>query len=444
MSLERFISLRYLKARNVRSFMSTISIISIGGVMVGVCALLVILSVMEGYEADLSQRLIGMNAHGNLYKITYGFGEYPQVIEKLEAMPEVKAATPFILREGMISSEEEVSGALIKGIDIDSTREVTTLAEQLTSGSLESLEKPEQLLADTQVKVKEQEKEGRPDRSFYTRTKRRYGEQVLPGIVIGEELANFLKVGVGDEVNLVNPLGGGLGAAGPIPSNQYFRIAAIFSSGMFDYDMKFCFTTLKALQEFADMDTNITGIEFKVYPEYVYSTHEISRKIVKELGGFPYQVRDWRDMNRNLFAALKLQRIVMFLILCIIILVASFGIASTLIMIVLEKNKEIAILKSLGASRISIMKIFMYDGLIIGLIGTIAGIGLGLLLCQIIPAINYELDSAIYAIKRLPVKVEGINVLLVAISALAISWVATLYPSFKAAGLNPVDGLRND
>jgi len=449
MSFESNIALRYLKARRSVKFVSTITLISVCGVAVGVCALIVVLSVMGGFAEELRDKIIGTNAHGNVLKSVYGFTEYRETAEKVLSVPGVTAAAPFLLREVMVSSQRNMSGALIKGIDIESAQKVTDIKGHIeaagkNSGKLEYLNDPESLLKDTQDAIEKEIEEGKLMREFSTRTKNTYGDKVLPAIVLGKEMAKYLGVGVGDEVNLVNPVGGGLGPTGPIPSSRYFRVGAIFYSGMFEYDMKFCYTTLKDLQELSDIGDEATGIEFKVKPELVYETDRIGEQILEALGRFPYNVRDWKEINRNLFAALELERIAMFVILTFIILVAAFNILSTLIMMVLDKNKEISILKSMGASNLSVMKIFMIDGIIVGAVGTLAGTLLGLLLCALIPILDFKLDQDIYYMANLPVKVQPLQVGLIILCALFISWLATLYPAWQAARTNPVDGLRNE
>ncbi len=442
MSFESFVGIRYLKARKSSAFLSTITMISIGGVAVGVCALIVVLSVMAGFEEELRDKIIGANAHGNLMKVTYGFSEYRDVVEDLNEFPEIIGASPFLLREVMISSEANVTGSLIKGIDLETTGSVTQLPEKMEEGSLDYLKDPGRLLKETRAKIDDRIQAGEFMPRFSSRTKRRYGETELPGIVIGKEMAKYLSVWVGDEINVVNPLGGGLGPTGPIPSHQYFRVAGIFYMGMFEYDMKFAFTTIADLQKFSSMDDDVTAIEFKVRSENLYDTSAIGARIVEKLGGFPYKVRDWKEMNKNLFAALKLEQLAMFVILTFITLVAAFNIASTLIMMVLEKGKEIATLKSMGAANSAIMRIFMIDGLIIGLVGTLIGVGLGFLLCALIPVLGIQLDPDVYYMTGLPVKIQPLQVAAIIGSALLISWLATLYPAWQAARMNPVDGLR--
>ncbi|RJO72738.1 MAG: ABC transporter permease [Myxococcales bacterium] len=444
MSFSPYIGMRYLRARKSSAFLSTISIISVIGVAVGVCALVVVLAVIRGYEEDLRDKLIGSAAHGNLMKVTYGFTEYRETLDTMRKTPGVVAATPFVLREVMISSERNISGVLFKGVDLDTAASVTALPYRYEQGSLDYMRDPKRLLEDTKKRIADDIAAGKMEREFFTRTKRRWGEAELPPVAIGQELATFLNVGVGDEVNIVNPLGGGMGPTGPVPQNQYFRVAGIFHVGMFEYDMKFVYTPLSALQQFAEMGDDVTAIEFRVAPEDIYDTPFIGEAVVEALGGFPYKARDWMEMNRNLFSALRLQRAAMFVILTFITLVAAFGIASTLFMMVIEKEKEIAILKSMGASRRSIMAIFVLDGLTIGGIGTAIGLAAGVLLCALIPYLPFELDAEIYYMSGLSAKFDPLQIGATIVTAIAISFIATLYPSWRASRLNPVEGLREE
>ncbi|RJO67079.1 MAG: hypothetical protein C4523_10310, partial [Myxococcales bacterium] len=225
MGFESYIGLRYLRSRKTKTFLSTITLITVGGVAVGVCALIVVLSVMAGFEDELREKIIGANAHGNVMKQTGGFDGYREALETIKGIPDVAAASPFILREAMISSESNVTGMLLKGIDLDTAPQVTRLGEQIEEGSLDNLRDPKKLLEDTRARLGDRIKDGEFVPGFSSRTKRRLGETELPGIVIGKEMAKYLAVWVGDEINVVNPLGGGLGPTGPIPSSQYFRVA---------------------------------------------------------------------------------------------------------------------------------------------------------------------------------------------------------------------------
>ncbi len=486
MIFEHFVGLRYLKSHRSSAFFSKITLISIAGVAVGVWALLVVLSVMAGFEEDLRDKIMGTNANGNIVKVLGEFPEYREIVQKIEKeVPEVKAATPFVLREVMLTSEANVTGAILKGIDIDSALKVTDLRRYLDaelcfpecdnknaphpkSNALSLLRDPKKLYETTRPmtdlgkpsediqKQRERLKKGLPaieddtkkkdDEDAYVpvfkRIHKSNQKEILPGILIGHEMAKYLSVYIGDVITVVDPLGGGMGPTGPVPSKQSFRVAGIFYSGMFDYDLKFAYATMQAVQKLTDSGDVATGIEYRLKPEYVDDSMKIARKIEKVLGGFPYEVRDWQEMNKSLFAALKLERIAMWIILTFIVLVAAFNIASTLIMLVLEKHKEISIMKSMGASNGAIMRIFMIDGIIIGGIGVIIGVILGVVTCWLISEVGIPLNPSVYYIPNMPVKMEWDVFVLVPLSALVISFLSTIYPSLKAAKMPPVEGLR--
>jgi lipoprotein-releasing system permease protein len=261
----------------------------------------------------------------------------------------------------------------------------------------------------------------------------------LPGIVIGKEMARSLKVFVGDVLNVVSPASE-LGPTGPVPKSRAFRVGGIFYSGMYEYDSKFVYISLFDAQSFFNLKGAVTGIEYKV--DDIDSTQGISQEMMRLVGGYPYRTKDWMEMNRNLFSALKLEKIAMFIILTLTIFMASFLILVTLIMVVLEKGKEIAILKSMGATDTSIMKVFVTYGLVIGVIGAGAGLTMGLGLCGVIQNFGIGLDPEVYYITHLPVKVDTFEVSLVGIAAVIVSYLATIPPALFAARLEPVEGLR--
>ena len=462
-NFELYMARRHLQSGRRSAFISTIAIIAGAGIMVGTAALIVVISVMGGYEIELRNMIMGLNAHGNAVKLTGTFHHYKEQVKTVESTKGVQHAGAFILREVMLTSKGGVGGILIKGIEPEKAALVNDLSRYIRPardgvqevGNYKWLGDPEGLLKWTQEKRKN-EKTAEPVKGavedkpaayeFDPRAKQR--DQVLSAIVIGRQMAKQLKVEVGDEVNVVNPLGGGIGPTGPQPSNRWFRVGGIFYSGMYEYDLKFAFTDLGSLQSFANMDDDeAMAVEFKVDEDKILDTSAIAAEVEERLGGFPYKVRDWREMNHNLFSALKLERFTMFIILAFITLVAAFNIASTLIMMVIEKTKEIAILKSMGAGQLSIMKIFMTDGLFIGAAGSSAGLLLGLLLCSMIPFLNRQLDlldPTVYFMAELPVKVEPLYLATVVVLAVFISLLATIYPALQAARMTPVEGLRND
>jgi lipoprotein-releasing system permease protein len=258
-----------------------------------------------------------------------------------------------------------------------------------------------------------------------------------PGIVLGKELSLRLGAFVGDSVNVVSPVGP-VSAIGMVPKIRVFTVVAVFESGMFEYDSSLAYIGLDESQKFFNMNHTVTGIEVKV--DEIFQAAEIARDIERAIG-FPYWARDWMQLNRNLFSALKLEKTMMFLLLVLITLVASFNIVSTLTMIVTEKQREIAILKAMGATRQAIMRIFMLNGLIIGLTGTVIGIPLGYTFLWLIE--NYwTFDQTVYYISHIPVHVQAVDVVLVSVSAILISFAATLYPSYQAAKLDPAAALR--
>lgn len=403
---EVFIGLRYLRARRKEGFISLITFISIAGVALGVTALIVVISVMAGFEEDLRNKIIGTSAHITVVK--HGgepIKDYRQATAETSRVKGVVAATPFVLSQVMVTSSYNVSGIVLRGIDPETESKVTDLERNIKIGSLDPLKQ----------------------------------EQDEPGIIIGKELAKNLGVLDGDMLTLISPMGSST-PAGMIPRFKNFRVAGIFDSGFFEFDNSLAYISIVQAQRFFNMGDMATGIEVKV--DDVYAARSIGRDIQMALGG-DYWVRDWMQMNRNLFSAIKLEKITMFVILILIVLVAAFNIVSTLIMIVMEKGREIAILKSMGATRTGIMKIFMIDGLIIGTIGTAIGVVGAALLCWVLKTYPFiSLPSDIYYLSKLPVKMIPANFVITAVAAVTISFLATLYPSWKAGRLDPVEALR--
>lgn len=405
MRYELFISLRYLKAKRKQIFISVISILSMAGVGLGVMALIVVLSVMSGFEEDLKSKILGTNAHLVVLEHGSGMRNYTEIQQKVQQAKGVVASTPFIFSQAMLSSENNVHGILLRGIDPKSAGQVINIEKTLKKGSLQALD--------------------------------REGDR--PGILIGKELAQNLGVTLGDTVVIVSPLGV-LSPMGGGPPMRKFQVVGIFDSGMYEYDTSLAYISLKNAQKFLSMDGLVSGVEVKV--KDIYAVKKVAAEIQRSLG-FPFFTKDWMQMNKSLFAALKLERTVMFIILVLIVLVAAFGIVSTLIMVVMEKNKDIAILKSMGATAQSIMRIFILEGLIIGVVGTALGLIGGYVICLLLGKYRFiSLPSDIYYISSLPVKMNGADFFLVALAAMAISFVATLYPSWQASRLDPAEALR--
>jgi lipoprotein-releasing system permease protein len=409
------------------------TLISISGVAIGVWALTVVLSVMSGFEADLKHKILGHTAHGMV--LSYGeedFGDWREIRKKTLAVPGVTGATPFLYNEVMLSSGQNVTGAILKGVDVATIGTVTDLPASVQDGKLEWLADPRAIPAAGR---------GVPGKDAGKDEQRAAAPgKVLPGVIIGRELAHALRAFVGDQVNVVSPMGD-LGPAGPQPKARLFRVAGIFYSGMYEYDSKFAYIDLAEGQRFFGTES-VTGLELKVAE--VDAARQVMGRVLFALGGWPYRAKDWGELNRSLFSALQMEKVAMAIILGFIVLVATFTIVSTLIMLVLEKRQEIAVLKSMGAGVPSVMKIFVMEGLAIGAIGTLFGLILGLATCLFIDKVGIPLDPEIYYINNLPVVIDPTQFVLVAVAALVLSYLATLQPATKAARLHPVDGLRSE
>ena len=432
--------------------------ISVAGVAVGVWALTVVLSVMSGFESDLKHKILGTNSHALLLKYSADFSEWRTVIPKVAAVPGVAGVSPFILNEVILSHGQTVTGAELKGIDPATVGAVSELPRQVIAGELRWLSKPQDIPGTDRVVEPRGEAArqlGGPEYEQYLEDtlKRRQAHpeeaqkldpealRNLPGICIGKEMSHQLRAWVGDVVNVLTPLGE-MTPTGPVPRSRPFRVACILYSGMYEYDSKFVYIAIPEAQRFFKMGDNIVGLELKFAD--VDAARALGRRVVAALGGFPYRTKDWAELNRNLFSALKLEKLAMAIILTFIVLVACFNILSTLIMLVLEKTKEISILKSMGARDASVMKIFVVEGLTIGAIGTAMGLLLGLATCSFIEKFGLQLDPDVYYISNLPVNVDGAQFVVVAAISLALSYLATLYPATKASRLSPVDGLREE
>ncbi len=422
MPYELFIGLRYLRAKRKSAFISIITLISTAGVALGVMALIIVLAVMTGFEEDLTEKILGTNAHIVVLKTNGGIDDYSSVMERLKKFPGVVAATPFIYNQVMLSTGKNVSGVVLRGIDTRTDAQVTNLHKAVVEGKLANLDSP-------------------VPAPFAS------NEPPLPGLVIGKELARNLNLYVGDKVNVVSPLGN-ITPLGMVPKLKPFRVVGIFNTGMYEYDSTLAYVSLAEAQDFLDLGNTVTGIQLKVTD--VYKTGELARRINRELG-FPFYARDWMQMNKNILFALKTEKMVMFIILTLIVLVAAFGIASTLFMIVMEKTKDIAILKSMGATGRSIMRIFVFEGLVIGVFGTAIGVMGGLVVALNLQSIvdviqrvtGFELFSKdVYYLDHFPSQVVPSDVLLISITAVAISFLATLYPSWQAARMAPAEALR--
>jgi lipoprotein-releasing system permease protein len=416
MSFEFFVGLRYLRAKKRQAFISINTFISVAGVMLGVMAMMVVLAVMTGFSRDIKSKILGMNAHIRVMSRGGNMVGYEEVMKTVRGVEGIVAAAPFIHSQVMIRSGSQVSGAILKGIDPSQAGRVLDLEKNMRGTDLRALiERDPPEAAD--------------------------GSVLPPGIILGQELARLLMVDPGDELYVISPFSGILTPmGGKVPRMKRFRVAGLFDSGMYDYDTSFAYVSIESAQQFLRLGHSVNGVEVKA--DDIYGVDRICERILKDLG-FGFWTQDWMEMNKNFFSALKLEKTVMFIILVLIILVAAFNIVSTLIMMVMEKTKEIAILKSMGAKGKSIMRIFMLDGLIIGVVGTVLGLMGGGLLCFLLKRYEFvKLPSDVYYISTLPVRVEVLDVVLIALSAVAVSFLATLYPSYQASRLDPAAAIR--
>jgi lipoprotein-releasing system permease protein len=378
------------------------------GIAIGVMALIIVLSVMNGFEEDIKTKILGTQSHIVLSSFKGGIRNPASVLKVVTKQDGVVAATPFILSQGLVSAPGGISGVVIRGIDPVSAAKVIRLKEIITQGKCCNLDSA--------------------------------------GVLVGSELASFAGIGVGDAVTLISPTGT-ITPLGMIPKSMTFMVRGIFSTGMYEFDSNMVYISLPAAKKLFMMEMP-SGIEIKVVD--IYAADTIAKRIVKQLGG-GYWAKTWKDMNRSLFSALKLEKTIMFIILLFIILVAAFSIISTLIMLVMEKRKEIAILKSMGATTEQIVKIFITLGMTIGISGTLIGVVLGLVLTHnlnaVVAAVEYVfrievMPKDVYYITGLPTKVDPIEVSLITIASLLLSFLATIYPARQAAKQDPVEIIR--
>jgi lipoprotein-releasing system permease protein len=406
MYFELILAMRYLKAKRKQAFISIITLILVIGVMVGVMALIVVLSVMNGFREDLMSRIMGVNAHILVRNYTGAFNNYGKILKDIKMVDGVMATTPFVYSEVMLNSSGLTSGAILRGLDTTSAGKVIDIEPMITQGSLSSLDKI---------------------------------QDGVPSIIIGSELAKQVGALPGDILTVISPQGK-LTPLGRTPNSRKYRITGLFNSGMYEYDLSMTFVSLKEAQDFLGMGDSVTGIEVKV--KDAYQSDRIGESITKILD-YPYWAQDWKARNRNLLYALKQEKIVMFIILTMIVLVGALNIISALVMVVIEKTRDVAILRAMGATKKSIMKIFMFQGLLVGIVGTLAGLMSGLFICHLLSKYKFiELPPDIYYITTLPVSVEILDVVLVTVAAIVISFLATIYPSWHASRLNPVEALR--
>lgn len=415
MRYELFIGLRYLRAKRKEAFISLITVISMLGVMIGVMTLNIALSIMTGFEVDLRDRILGFNPHVVVVSYSGSVAAGDKLLDKIRAVDGVLAAAPFVYGQVMVSNQQFVSGVVVRGIDPASPGGVD-VERFLDQGHLQDLTRKFDAPATdgTQARVE------------------------LPGIILGKELQRQLNANVGDPINVISPLGTP-SPVGMVPRVKRFVVAGVFSSGMAEYDATLVYMSLPDAQKFFDLGESVTGVEVRTAD--LYAAREVGTRLNQALG-FPYRARDWMETNENLFKALRLEKTVYFIVLSLMITVAAFSIVATLIMVVMEKRKDIAILKSMGATRRSVARIFVLKGLIIGVVGTVLGDLLGYLACTALAYGIFPLPPGVFYTDTLPVKMYVEYFALVTAASVAICLLATVYPARQAAALAPVDVIR--
>jgi lipoprotein-releasing system permease protein len=399
---ELLIGLRYLRSKGGRGFLSLLTLIAMAGMAIGVMALIVVLAVMSGFEDELRSKILGTTSHILVMDVGGRGIENPtRALEVIRKHPEVRSAAPFVLQQVMLSHGDAATGVVLRGIDPEAERR--ELQQRVKQGQLADLAAPDATIA------------------------------------LGRELARTLGAFVGDTVIAISPRGA-VTAVGTIPKMRPLRVVAIFEIGLYEYDAALAYTSIATAQQFAEMGERVSGVEVRLTD--VYQARRVSREIGSTLG-MPYWTRDWTEMNRNLFAAIQLEKTAMFVILTLIIFVAAFAIISHLILMVAEKRREIGVLRALGASSRSITLVFMAEGVLIGLVGTVVGTVLGVAIGLVQDRYHVvKIPGDVYQLSELPMKMHPPELVLIAVAALALSFLATLYPSRQAARLHPVDVLR--
>jgi lipoprotein-releasing system permease protein len=420
---EILVGLRYLRAKRRQRTISLNTFISITGITLGVAALIGTLGIMTGFKEDLQAKILGTTAHVIVQERgTNDMKGYADLVQQIEAVPGVVAAAPFIFKQVLVTSKTAVQGIILRGIQPSQETQVTDLQANMKFGDLAALTDPRT------SPISSQSSQGDLVPS---------SSSSRPGIILGKELAFRLGVFIGDTINVVSPVGP-MTSLTMTPKIRPYTVVGVFESGMFEYDSSLSYISLEEAQKFFNLGEAVTGIQVKV--DDVFLAQDIAHRLEAALGT-TFMARDWMQLNRNLFSALKLEKTMMFLLLVLITLVASFNIVGTLTMIVNEKQREIAILKAMGATPGAIMRIFMLNGLVIGFFGTGIGVPLGYTFLWLIQ--NYwTFDASVYYISRIPVHILPLDVMLVATSAILISFAATFYPSWQAAKLDPVSALR--
>lgn len=409
---ELYAGLRYLRAKRRNHFISFISAASMISIALGVATLIVVLSVMNGFERELRSRILGMASHAQISGPPgEGLADWAGVAAQARQHPEVVAVAPYIEGEGMLKVGAELSGTMLRGIDPAMETQVSEIANKMKTGSLDALKAGE----------------------FQ--------------IVIGKELAQQLDVGIGDKVDLMIPQAS-VSLAGVLPRFRRFTIGGIFQVGMYEFDRGLVLLNIEDAAALYRMGDHVTGVRLKL--KDIFAAPRVSREIASRLGGL-YYISDWTRQHANFFRAVATEKMVMFLILSLLVGIAAFNIVSTLVMVVQEKQSDIAIMRTLGATPRSILLIFMVQGSLIGCVGTVLGVALGVLLALNVETLVPLLEAAtghqflspdIYYISDLPSELKSSDVIRISTLSLALGLLSTLYPAWRASRVQPAEALR--
>ena len=409
MAYELFIALRYLKSKQKTGFISIISYISIAGVVIGVAALIIVLSVMNGFESEVRSRFIGTDAHVKVRAFYHkGLENHEHVVEQIKDIPHIEAMSPYIKGQGLIRSGEETNAILIRGVDPKNVHAVSDVEKNVNFGE------------------------------FNIGTVKGDDGRELPGIVMGFHLADKIMVTLGDKVTLASFAG--VTKVGQMPHMVQYQVTGYFETGLYEFDANLVYISIESAQKLFRMENKVSGIGLKLdnYEQADFVADEIRRRL-----GYPHAVETWFDLNPNLFAWMKIEKWAAFVILSLIIMVAAFNIVSTLIMVTMEKTKEIGILKSMGATSSSIRRIFTFEGLFVGITGTLIGGLVGYAICWAQAEYKFfALPMDVYIINWLPILMKWTDFVFIGLASIIITFVASVYPAHKAAQLDPVAAIR--
>jgi lipoprotein-releasing system permease protein len=434
LKLELYIGLRYLWNTRRTRFLSVITAISIVGVSIGVAALISVQSVMDGLQNHMKKTILGAKAHMVVENEEGVLPDYRQLIPGLKNIEGVAGATPVITRDVIISVKNDMTGGIVNGIDPSTAGEVLLIPSQIEKGSLECVKSPHicpeiiSRIANSPASLIKEDLDGE------TRMK-------MSGVAIGAEMAKYFHLNIGDTIKIISPTGGGMGPSGPLPLSRSFQVAAIFFSGLYEYDFNFVYISLDAAKDFFSTGDGVDSIGIKL--SKMYEINSVEKEMSAFLGE-GYRINNWRDMNRPLFEALKMEKLVWFMILGFIVVIAAFNIISALLMMVMGKKIEIAILRAMGFTSGAIMRIFMLDGIVIGLAGTVIGMIAGYAGCVIIDGMNIGAAKEVFYMDSIPVDMSMWTFAVAGIGSVIITLAAAVYPGRKAALLNPAEALRHE